>query len=290
MTKIICVICAVILGSLGLFFIIINAVLFYKGWIKKEKCPSRTPFLGGIFCAAAILLVVDKKYYFLAIIPMLLDWGCIPTIIEFFIVLFLDWNKYMTKKEKKRAKTIILRSCIIGFLLIFLVVCIIGWHGSLQIKSWHIFTNSRIEKLEEFYEIDFPEDTEFSSYNAVWNFTDIFRTISVKHTLYIKDVSDPERFCREIFNAPIKIMLMADIKNSVVIENDSYSERGAEWELNKYSAHKEAWSLGQRSVDFYCEAFCSEPKSEHISLIYEVCFSRNDNDGYDVKIFMETLG
>ena len=196
----------------------------------------------------------------------------------------------MTKKEKKRIKTIILRSCVIGFFVIFLAVCIIGWHGSLQIKSWHIFTNSRIEKLEEFYEIDFPEDTEFSSYSAVWIFTDIFRTVSVKHTLYIKDVADPEKFCREIFNEQIKIMLMADIKNAVVIENNSYSERGVEWELNKYSAHKESWRTGQRSVDFWCRALCSKPKSEHQSLVYEICFSQNDNGGYDVKIFMETLG
>lgn len=285
------IIFAVLLSVQGLIFIIGNAGIFWKGWIKKEKCPSVMPLLGGIFCAAAILLVVDKKYYFLAIIPMLLDWGCIPAIVRLVIFICLHRKElFGTETAKKRIKATILRTSVIASVVLVLAVCIIGWHGSLQIKSWHIFTNNRIEKLEKFYEIDFPEDTEFSSYSAVWNFTDIFRTISVKHTLYIKDVADPEKFCREIFNEQIKIMLMADIKNAVVIENNSYSEHGAEWELNKHSAHKEAWGAGQRSVDFYCKAFCSEPKSEHISLIYEICFSQNDGGGYDVKIFMETLG
>lgn len=81
------IICAVVLSGLGLFFITVNTVLFYKGWIKGEKCPSVALLLGGILCAVAILLVVDKKYYFLAIIPMLLDWGCIPAIIRFIVVI-----------------------------------------------------------------------------------------------------------------------------------------------------------------------------------------------------------
>lgn len=282
------IICAVIFG-LGLFFIAVNTVRFYKGWIKKEKCPSVIPLLGGILCAAAILLVVNKKYYFLAIIPMLLDCGCIPAIIRLVTVFILRWNKYMTKKEKKRVKIIILKRFVIAVVVLIFAVCIIGLLGSLKIKSWHIFTNSRIEKLEEIYNADFPEDMKFSYYSAVWRYY-VFDTISINHTLYIKDVDDPEKFCRETFNAPIKIMLMADIKNAVVIENNSYTEYGAECELNKYSAHKEDWRTGQRSVDFWCREFCSEPSNGHDFVVYEIFFSQNDSGDYDVKIFMEDWG
>lgn len=195
----------------------------------------------------------------------------------------------MAKKEKKRIKTIILRTCVIGFVVLFVAVCIIGWHGSLQIKSWYIFTDSRVEKLEEIYEIDFPDDTEFSSYSMVWKFMDLFESRGFTNTLYIKDVPEPERFCRETFKAPTKIMVMADLKNAKVLENNSYSEEYAET-VAKYSDKNEKWSIGERRVDFFCRVLCSKPKSEHQSLLYEIYFSQNDGGGYDVKIFMETLG
>lgn len=279
------VICAVIFG-LGLFFIAVNTVLFYKGYIKKEKCPSVIPLLGGILCAIAILLVVNKKYYFLAIIPMLLDWGCIPAIIRLVIVFIRRWNKYMTKKEKKRVKTIILRSCIIAFIVIFLIVDIIGIIGHLQIKSWHIFTNSRIEQLEEIYNADFPEDMKFSHYNAVWRFAPIFDTLSIDHTLYIKDVADPEKFCLENFNESTEIMYMADLKNSRILKNDCYSEKYGETIANN-SDKNEKWNIGERHVDFFCHAFCSEPKIN--CKIYNIYFSANDSGGYDVKMFTEEI-
>lgn len=276
------VICAVIFG-LGLFFIAVNAVRFYKGWIKKEKCPSVIPLLGGILCAAAILLVVNKKYYFLAIIPMLLDCGCIPAIIRLVTIFILRWNKYMTKKEKKRLKTLILRRTLIAVVVLILAVCIIGLLGSLKIKSWHIFTNSRIEKLEEIYNADFPEDMKFSYYSAVWEYY-VFDTISINHTLYIKDVSDPEKFCREIFNESTEIGFIADYKNARVVENNYYNEKYAETIAN--SAKNEKWSIGERPVDFFCIVICRKPEFA----AYNIYFSPNDSGGYDVKIFMEDWG
>lgn len=195
----------------------------------------------------------------------------------------------MTKKEKKRVKTVILRWCLIVFFVIFFALCIMGYNGSLQIKNWYIFTDSRVDKLEEIYEIDFTDDTEFSHYSRVWRFMDLFKSLGFKNTLYIKDVPDPEKFCRENLNTPIKIMLMADLKNAQVLENNSFSEEYAET-VAAYSDKNEKWSIGERRVDFFCRAFCSEPKSEHESLAYEIYFSPNDDGNYDVKIFMETLG
>ena len=178
----------------------------------------------------------------------------------------------MTKKEKKRVKTIILRSCIIGFVVIILAVCIIGWHGSLQIKSWHIFTNSRIEKLEGIYNADFPEDMKFSYYNAVWNFVDIFDTVSINHTLYIKDVADPKRFCRE--NLSFNIVYMADIKNSVVIEHNDANDQVAEKEMQRYA-----------NMDFICHGYDENPEI----IFCDVYFFQNSNGGYDAKLIWNYL-
>ncbi|MGN0691719.1 MAG: hypothetical protein ACI4K7_05175, partial [Oscillospiraceae bacterium] len=80
----------IILSLISLFFIIGNGWVFYKAWIKKEHCPSVTPFLGGLFGAAAVLLIPDDPYWFLCFIPMLLDYGCIPTVVLFVITFLRD--------------------------------------------------------------------------------------------------------------------------------------------------------------------------------------------------------
>lgn len=176
----------------------------------------------------------------------------------------------MTKKEKKRLKTIILRTCIIGFVVLFVVVCIIGWHGSLLIKSWHIFTSSRIEKLEEIYIADFPEDTQFSYYKAVWEFTDIFDTLLIQHTLYIKDVDDPETFCREKLS--FKIWYMADIKNSKVIEHNNANDQVAENEMPRYD-----------NMDFVCSGYTEDPK-----LVFcDVYFFQNSDGSYNAELIWD---
>lgn len=86
------IIIAVLLGIQGLIFIIGNAVIFYKTWVKKvgdkEYVPSVMPFWGGIFCAAAVLIAFGAEYWYIAVIPMLLDWGCIPAVIRLVIVFF----------------------------------------------------------------------------------------------------------------------------------------------------------------------------------------------------------
>ena len=80
----------VILGGLGVYFIVINSTIFWKTWIKKEACPSVMPFLGGLFADAAILIAVGKDYWFLCLIPLVLDWGCIPAVIRFIYVLYRE--------------------------------------------------------------------------------------------------------------------------------------------------------------------------------------------------------
>lgn len=176
----------------------------------------------------------------------------------------------MTKKEKKRIKTIILRTCVIGFVVLFVAVCIIGWHGSLPIKNWHIFTNNRIEKLEEIYEIDFPDDTEFSSYSMVWIFMDLFESLGFTNTLYIKDVADPETFCREKLS--FKIWYMADIKNSKVIEHNNANDQVAENEMQRYA-----------NMDFVCSGYTENPE-----LVFcDVYFFQNSDGGYNAELIWD---
>ena len=90
------IILAVIFGIAGLYFIIINAIISYNVYIKKEEMPSITPFLGGILVSAAILIAFREKW-FLIFIPLVLDLGCIPTIVG---VIYLILKELCIKEKK----------------------------------------------------------------------------------------------------------------------------------------------------------------------------------------------
>jgi len=79
---------SIISGIIGVFFITINYIIFWKGYVKKEETPSVTPFLGGVFAAISILLITDGKYRFLSLLPLLLDLGCIPAIFRLMYACF----------------------------------------------------------------------------------------------------------------------------------------------------------------------------------------------------------
>lgn len=80
---------AVLCGLAALCVIIANGYIFVKGCIFKAHCPSCFPFLGGIAGALAVLLTVREEWYFLAVVPMFIDWGCIPLIVRF-VYLFVS--------------------------------------------------------------------------------------------------------------------------------------------------------------------------------------------------------
>ena len=79
---------SIISGIIGVFFITINYIIFWKGYVKKEETPSVTPFLGGVFAAISILLITDGKYRFLSLLPLFLDLGCIPAIFRLMYACF----------------------------------------------------------------------------------------------------------------------------------------------------------------------------------------------------------
>lgn len=65
----------------GLMIIIGNAEIFYKSYIKKEKTPSIGFLLGSILSTIGIFILFPKKYWWIAIIPILLDYGGIYSLI-----------------------------------------------------------------------------------------------------------------------------------------------------------------------------------------------------------------
>lgn len=142
-------------------------------------------------------------------------------------------------------------------------------------KTWRTFSEKRVEKLEEIFGADFPDNTEFEYYS------DNFRIQGGgdMHTLYVKNIADPEDFCRNNFNTSVGFTFMADIENSKVLENAFYSEYGVKEFLKK---DKESWRSKECSVDFFGHAI------NHISSVdcymMDIYFSPNDNGSYDVKL------
>lgn len=84
----------IILLLISLWFIVMNGIIFCKTWILKKEAPSVGGFIGGICGAIGILLLAEKEYRWLCIIPALIDWGSIPLIIRLIYVLIKDtWKK-----------------------------------------------------------------------------------------------------------------------------------------------------------------------------------------------------
>lgn len=65
----------------GLFQIVGNDIIFYKSCIKKEKTPSISFLLGSICSTIGIIILFPQKYWWIAIIPILLDCGGIYSLI-----------------------------------------------------------------------------------------------------------------------------------------------------------------------------------------------------------------
>ena len=82
----------------GLMIIIGNDWIFYKTFIKKEKAPSIGFLLGSICTIIGIFILFPKKYWWIAIIPILLDYGGIYCLI--FLLYELTGYFFISKKDK----------------------------------------------------------------------------------------------------------------------------------------------------------------------------------------------
>ncbi len=179
------------------------------------------------------------------------------------------------KKKKIHLLSIILPiAAVIAFAVAFVVV-----HGVRATKTWSTFSEKRIEKLEEIFNADFPENAEFEFYSDKFliGYGDIHTL-----TLYIKNIDDPESFCRNNFNTSVSFTFMADIKNSEVIVNEFYSEAGVEMFLKK---DKENWITEERAVDYFGHAI--NHISEDSLYFVEMFFSPDGSGNYDVKLIAE---
>ena len=78
--------------------IIGNDWIFYKTFIKKEKAPSIGFLLGSICTIIGIFILFPKKYWWIAIIPILLDYGGIYCLI--FLLYELTGYFFISKKDK----------------------------------------------------------------------------------------------------------------------------------------------------------------------------------------------
>jgi len=181
------------------------------------------------------------------------------------------------KKKKILLLSIILPiAAVIAVAVVFVTV-----HGVRVTKTWSKFSEKRIEKLEEIFSANFPENAEFEFYSSkfwIGGYGDI-------HTIYIKNIADPESFCRNNFNTSVSFTFMADIKNSEVIVNEFYSEIGVEEFLKK---DKENWITEERTVDFLGHAI--NHISEDSFYIVEMFFSPDGSGNYDVKLIAEVHG
>ena len=175
----------------------------------------------------------------------------------------------MTKKEKSAKKIRPMLIVEIAFLVFLAIGAIICFNG--MFKGWHIFTEKRIETLEEIFDADFSDDTEFEYYSYVYQFQG-----GETHILYIKNIDDPEKFYFDNFDSENPI-LIADIKNSKVIENEIYTELGVEDFFERSSTYNQPWRNGERSVDFIYRIYSKK-------YLLDIYFSQNSDGKYDAKL------
>lgn len=68
----------IVLGSAGLWLIVINWLIFWKMQIRKEHAPSWTPLLGGALLYTAITIWPENPLRWIAAFAFVLDWGSVP--------------------------------------------------------------------------------------------------------------------------------------------------------------------------------------------------------------------
>ena len=91
MTTILRWILSIVLGSVFLWVGGLNATVFWKGVVLRQRTPSAIPLLAGL-CGTVALLIVPltgtRRWWW---IPLLLDWGTVGTLIG------LAYHLYMWK-------------------------------------------------------------------------------------------------------------------------------------------------------------------------------------------------
>ena len=83
---------ALFFGGCFLFFTGMNYYIIYQAKVKKKDMPSLTPFLGGI-SGVICILTTGFLYPWLLLLPLLIDPGSIPLVIEFIVLIIKEYTK-----------------------------------------------------------------------------------------------------------------------------------------------------------------------------------------------------
>lgn len=78
------------LGGGFLTFTIINYRILFMKLKKAERIPTPAPLIGGIAGAMLVICFMGLKHPMFILLPLLVDPGCIPLIVWFFVCLMLD--------------------------------------------------------------------------------------------------------------------------------------------------------------------------------------------------------
>lgn len=73
------------LGSVFTILALAHLYCAYKNLIKREYSPSYIPFVNGFIGLGAILLYPYSSVRDWWWLPFLLDWGCLPMLIELIV-------------------------------------------------------------------------------------------------------------------------------------------------------------------------------------------------------------
>ena len=81
---------------MGIPIMIGNDLILYRSLVKKERTPSPAPLIGGGMASAGLLCLLryfGAECWWWALIPLLLDYACLPMLVDFLWQLS-DWGLY----------------------------------------------------------------------------------------------------------------------------------------------------------------------------------------------------
>ncbi|HKO55575.1 MAG TPA: hypothetical protein VJ276_06815 [Thermoanaerobaculia bacterium] len=68
-------------AAFGGWIMILNWIVFWRAFVRREKTSSLIPFVGAVIMAAAFLLIPVPWLHWLAWLPFLIDWGAAPAVV-----------------------------------------------------------------------------------------------------------------------------------------------------------------------------------------------------------------
>ena len=152
--------------------------------------------------------------------------------------------------KKKLSGWIVLSAAV----LIFIIPSV--WLFSMAFKTWHIFTDSRIEKVEQVFNITLPANVKPERYTER-----LMGQNMVVQELYITGISVPENFIENSIRG--RIVLSSGITDA---DDDVRARYKSEWWYDK--------------TEHQTEYICVYESGQYRTQAY---FFKNEN-GYDLKL------